>query len=168
MKSLVLSFLVIMSCIADVRAGEALRSLETAEMLGVSPHEFDPASLNGKPVIVTFFASWCPPCNEEFKEIAKVQRDAPQLGLQVVAVNAFENWGGQADPERMQRFLDRTTPDFPLIEGSQQVLAAFGPVNRIPMVVVFDSQGRETWRFVHARGASKTFATAEDILQALK
>jgi len=34
-------------------------------------------------------------------------------------------------------------------------------------LIVFDAQGRETWRFVHEQGASKMSATSEDILSAL-
>jgi hypothetical protein len=68
----------------------------------------------------------------------------------------------------MARFIARTRPKFALIEGNEEISAAFGTIDRIPTMTVFGADGRENWRFVHKRGASKTHATAEEILRALE
>lgn len=146
----------------------ALQSLKDARTLDVSAKQFEPASVQDRPVVVAFFASWCPPCTNEFDEMAKVQAAIGDRPVTFIGINLFEAWGGEKDPARMARFIARTTPQFALIEGSPEISAAFGTIERIPTMVVFGSDGRETWRFVHERGAVKTHATAEEIIQALQ
>ena len=126
-----------------------------------------PSALSGRPVVVTFFASWCPPCTHEFEALNQVRQRHPASDVAIVAVNAFEAWGGKENPARMARFLKKTSPNFPVIKGSDEILRVYGNIKRIPTLILFDAQGREAWRFVHEQGASKMSATSEDILSAL-
>ena len=48
-------------------------------------------SLLGKPVYVNFFASWCPPCNDEAPDIEALSKRYASRGLQVVGVDVMEN-----------------------------------------------------------------------------
>ncbi|MGI9515016.1 MAG: TlpA family protein disulfide reductase [Anderseniella sp.] len=146
----------------------ALQSLKDARTLDVSAKPFEPGSVRDRPVVVAFFASWCPPCTNEFDEMAKVQAAIGDRPVTFIGINLFEAWGGKKDPARMARFIARTSPGFPLIEGSPEISAAFGSIDRIPTMVVFGSNGREAWRFVHERGAAKTHATAKEIIGALQ
>lgn len=120
-----------------------------------------------KPVVVTFFASWCPPCTDEFKALNDVRAAYPAGKATIVAVNLFEKWGGQENPSRMAKFLRRTEPEFYVVKGNPEIAKAFGNIERIPSLVVYDPKGKEIWRFVHLRGAEKMSATAEEIRAAL-
>ena len=143
----------------DLAAGRPLL-LKATPFEGMSISE---RQLTGKPVIVTFFASWCPPCTDEFKVLNEVRGSHGEERLAIIAVNAFEAWGGAKNPARMKRFLARTKPAFTLVEESEGVLAAFGGVARIPTLIIYDRDGREVWRFIHEVGAVKMSATLEDI-----
>jgi thiol-disulfide isomerase/thioredoxin len=162
-------FMMVLAPVALAADGlRALQSLKDARTLDVSAKPFEPAGVRDKPVVVAFFASWCPPCTNEFDEMAKVQAAIGDRPVTFIGVNLFEAWGGEKDPARMARFIARTRPEFALVEGSPDISAAFGTIDRIPTVAVFGSDGRETWRFVHERGAIKTHATAEEIIKALQ
>ncbi|MCP4319735.1 MAG: redoxin family protein [Hyphomicrobiales bacterium] len=128
--------------------------------------EFVPS--NGKPVIVTFFASWCPPCTDEFGHLNSLAASEASGDVQIIGVNVFEDFGGVKNPERMKHFLERTDPQFVMVKGSAEILEAFGNIDRIPTGVVFGNSGDEVWRFVHERDAEKTHATSEDLIGALK
>ncbi len=49
------------------------------------------ASLHGKVIYLNFFATWCPPCNEEAPSIDALARTYASRGLQVVGVDVLEN-----------------------------------------------------------------------------
>jgi thiol-disulfide isomerase/thioredoxin len=48
------------------------------------------SALKGKPVLVNFWATWCPPCRAEMPDLDEVARANAAGGLQVVAVNLKE------------------------------------------------------------------------------
>ena len=123
--------------------------------------------LINKPVVVTFFASWCPPCLPEFMTLNALKKHPDAKGTTIIAVNIFEDFAGK-NPARMQRFLSRTSPEFPVVKGSAEIRAAFGNVSRIPTLVVYDRRGRESWRFVHEQGATKMTAGLDEIIAALR
>src|SRR5438309_1654765 len=49
------------------------------------------SSLRGKPVYLNFFASWCPPCNDEAPGINELQKQFAARGLRVVGIDVLEN-----------------------------------------------------------------------------
>ena len=123
-------------------------------------------TLEGRVTVVTFFASWCPPCRIEFEHLKTVEERHGE-DLAVIAVNIYENFGGSPNPGRMARFLEHAAPSFHLLGEGERVRAHFGDVRRIPTVFVFDAEGRARLHFIHARGASKTNATLEELEAAI-
>lgn len=165
-----------LSIVLIIGASAAALSEERADsfdLLGKAPAVVGSQKFDGKPgspLVVTFFASWCPPCTSEFINLNAALteltvKNAPAVNF--VAVNLFENFGGSENPARMERFISRTKPKFPLIEGNQAISEAFGTIERIPTVVILDGAGEEIWRFVHERGATKTHVTTSEILEQL-
>jgi thiol-disulfide isomerase/thioredoxin len=51
------------------------------------------SDLRGQPVIVNFWASWCPPCRGEMPDLDEVARQHSDSGLAVLAVNLDEERG---------------------------------------------------------------------------
>ncbi len=49
---------------------------------------YELASLRGKPVIVSFWATWCPPCRAEMPTIQQYYQQYQKQGLVVLGVNA--------------------------------------------------------------------------------
>jgi len=133
---------------------------DLSPVAGTMPIE--PAALDGRPVIVTFFASWCPPCLEEFAHLNHLQQKYRDTDLAVVAINVYEAWDDN-DEARMKRFIERTRPAFPALVGSEPIRSLFGGISRIPTVYGFNRDGELTYEFIHRRGAPKTNATFSEL-----
>ena len=142
----------------DSAALQAIANLPAVH--GASPTAFE--AISGKPVLVTFFASWCPPCKEEFAHLNKLQEKYDNTDLRILAINVYEAWD-ENDLPRMQKFINATRPQFPAVKGSEEIRNLFGGIDRIPTVLGFDSGGNQTYQFIHKRGAKKTNATFNEL-----
>jgi thiol-disulfide isomerase/thioredoxin len=62
----------------------------------------------GKPLLITFWATWCEPCRDEFPMLNELVKQYAPQGLQVVGVNL----DGDGDLILMRRFIARYKPVF--------------------------------------------------------
>ena len=89
--------------------------------------------------------------------------DFRDAGVEFIAVNLFEDYGGSSGGARLTRFLDRFDPAYAVVTGTDAVSKAFGTITRIPTLFVFDRTGRPAFTFVHERGAEKTYLRADEL-----
>ena len=122
--------------------------------------------LENQVVLITFFASWCPPCRDEFKELAQVLGAFRGEPVEVIGINLFEDFDGFSDDKRLAFFLKKTNPPFTIIKGDQAVSNLFGKVERIPSLFMFDRRGRVAKVFVNTTGGEDSPVKASK-LQAL-
>ncbi len=122
-----------------------------------------PDRLAGKIVVVSFFASWCPPCHTEFRHLAAIGARYRGADVEIVAINLFEDFGGLSSPVKLERFLDKYDPTYSVLSGTDATARAFGGVRRIPTLYVFDRAGHPAFGFVHEIGATKTNVGAREL-----
>ncbi len=92
------------------------------------------AALKGKPVYLNFFATWCPPCNEEAPDVAAVSKEFAPQGLQVVGVDVLEN------ASRAKKFVDEHHITYPAVVDSGALRDAYN-INGMPVHVFIDKNG---------------------------
>ena len=147
---------------------DAAQIAHLAGLAQIDGLKIDARRLAGRPVLVSFFASWCPPCNAEFEHMKLLHLAHAADGLEIVAVNLFEDFSGfEDDGKRLKRFLGRHTPVFSVVKGTDETAKLFGNVERLPTVFVFDRQGRAILHFVHGKGVKKTNPGLDELRRAV-
>ncbi len=124
-------------------------------------------SLYDVPVLVTFFASWCPPCFEEFSHLNQLHEKYSDSALRIIAINVHEQWD-ENDEARIEKFILATSPAFAVVKGSEQIRQLFGGIDRIPTVYGFDAAGDLHYHFKHRSGSSLTNAGIDELDAAAK
>lgn len=94
----------------------------------------------GKPVLVNFWATWCPPCVRELPLLNRfAQAQAREGGVQVVGIAV-----DQVEPVR--KWLARQPLDFPVVlagAGGVTLTRSLGNSNGgLPFTILFDAEGK--------------------------
>jgi len=92
------------------------------------------SSLRGKPVYLNFFATWCPPCNEEAPDVNALQKKYAAQGLSVVAVDELE------DAKKAESFRKKFSLVYPAVVDGGELQSEYA-VNGLPVHIFIDRQG---------------------------
>jgi thiol-disulfide isomerase/thioredoxin len=96
------------------------------------------ASLRGKPLLLNFWATWCPPCVKEMPMLDAFYQAQRSRGWQVVGL-AVDS------PTPVREFLKRVPVSFPIglagMEGSELSRALGNPNGSLPFTVVLNAKG---------------------------
>jgi thiol-disulfide isomerase/thioredoxin len=104
----------------------------------------------GKPLLVTFWATWCEPCRDEYPMLNELAKQYAPQGLNVVGVNLNDD----GDLILMRRFIARYNPIFPNFRkkmgGESEFVQAVMPgwKGEIPASVFYAKDGRQIGHLV--------------------
>jgi thiol-disulfide isomerase/thioredoxin len=104
----------------------------------------------GKPLLVTFWATWCEPCRDEYPMLNELAKEYGPKGLHVVGVNLDDD----GDLILMRRFIARYNPVFPNFRkkkgGESDFVQAVLPGwnGAIPASVFYAKDGRQIGHLV--------------------
>lgn len=100
---------------------------------------FAMADFKGRPVLLNFWATWCPPCIKELPMLSEFAQKQGAQGIQVVGLAVDK-------PESVLRFLQRQPVKFPVgiaIQGGLGLTRSLGNLQGgLPFTVLFDAQGQ--------------------------
>jgi thiol-disulfide isomerase/thioredoxin len=114
--------------------------------------------LSGRPVLVEFWATWCPPCRGTLGWLGELQRrHGDRLTVLAIAL--------ESDEDDVRRVASLTGAPLRWAMGSPDLARAFGDVSAMPTLLLFDGQGRRAGSFYGAPPG--LHAEVEAILQPL-
>lgn len=98
----------------------------------------DLASWRGKPLLVNFWATWCPPCVEELPLLNAFYRTHAPRGWQVLGLAVDQ-------PSAVRSFMQKIPLDFPVgmagLAGTQLSRDLGNPTGGLPYTVVMGAAG---------------------------
>ncbi|HVB81028.1 MAG TPA: redoxin domain-containing protein [Candidatus Binataceae bacterium] len=112
--------------------GQPAPALVVPELNGQA---FDLAKLRGKVVIVSFWATWCPPCRKEMPALNAFYRQYHDRGLDVIGLSADRPRDRSDAIKVMQSF------SYPAAMLHDAKANGFGEPSELPTTYVVDAQG---------------------------
>ena len=95
------------------------------------------SELQGKPVIINFWATWSGPCVKEMPAFERLKDDfGDKIGI--IAVNCGDDAGTVKD------FVEENGYTFPVVLDEGYSISMLYPTNSIPYTVVLDADGKVT------------------------
>jgi thiol-disulfide isomerase/thioredoxin len=91
--------------------------------------------LRGHPVMLNFWASWCPPCRAEMPDLVKASREYRDRGLVVLAVNFGE------DQDTVQHYANVLGMDFPIVLDRESAVSNRYNLTGLPTSYFIDGEG---------------------------
>ena len=93
----------------------------------------------GKPIVINFWASWCPPCKAEMPEFETVWQE---LGDDVTFLMINATDGARETKEKAAAFLAEAGFSFPVYYDVNQEAAYLYGISSLPTTVFIDAEGR--------------------------
>ena len=118
-----------------VMVGEKLPSFT------VSNRDGEPVSISPgqKPMVINFWATWCPPCRAELPELAQFAREQEGV-VQFYGINL------QEAPQAVEAFLEQQQVALPVAYDRSGEAARLFAIRFIPTTIVADEQGTILFR----------------------
>jgi len=90
----------------------------------------------GKPVVVNFWATWCPPCVKEMPDLEALHQKYPAVNFLGLAVDTAAN---------VRKFNEKVQVSYPLLmvghSGIERMRSMGNRAGGLPFTVVYDAKG---------------------------
>ncbi len=100
------------------------------------------SSFKGKAMLVTFFATWCPPCRQEIPTLKKLQAEFKDKGFSVVGLSVDE--GG---PKVVAKLVEKEGINYPVLMADRATANDFGGIAGIPTSFLINRKGHVVKRY---------------------
>lgn len=131
---------------ADPRGVSREKAGQTAPDIELRDADDEPAALsdqNGEPLLVNIWATWCAPCVKELPTLAKLeQRHAVDGDLGIIVVS--QDMTPKASVDSFLKAKGIALRSF--LDPEMKLTGALG-VEVMPTTLLYDSQGKEVWRY---------------------
>ena len=91
----------------------------------------------GKPTVINFFATWCPPCREEIPGFVEVYNRHKGKGFELIGISLDKD-----SRENLPGFIMRNKIEYRILFGDLATTRAYGGVSSIPTTFFLGKDGR--------------------------
>jgi peroxiredoxin len=100
-------------------------------------------SNDGKPIIISFWATWCSPCKKELNNYSELYEDwKKETGVKIIAVSIDD----QRSVTKVAPYVNSVSWEYDiLLDSNKQFAQALG-VNNVPHTFLIDGKGNIVWQ----------------------
>ena len=92
---------------------------------------------SGKVILVDFWATWCPPCNDMIPILSKLHKQYSDKGLVILGISLDQEGLGA-----LGTFVYENMIPYKVVMGDNRISNSFGGVSTIPTLYMVDRDGR--------------------------
>jgi len=115
------------------------------KLLDIDDNSHQLSDYLGKPVIINFWATWCPPCRNELPSMNRGFAKIKSEGVAMIAVNVGEN------EDTIFSFMGSYPIDFTVLRDESGEIINQWPIKGLPTTFVIDPDGRLVYRAIGGR-----------------
>lgn len=125
-------------------AGQTAAGMQAPEftLVDISGNRVSSSRFLGKPTVINFFATWCPPCREEIPGFVEAHRKYRDQGFELVGISLDTDTRGN-----LPGFITSHRIEYRILFGDLATTRAYGGVSSIPTTFFIGKDG--TIRHVH-------------------
>ena len=132
---------IVMVVVIGMVATAIYAQLPSVSLKDIDGKTIDTAKLDneGKPFVISFFATWCKPCNRELKAISEQYADwQDETGMKVVAISIDQ----AQNINKVKPMVDAEGWEYEvLLDPNSDFRRALG-IQMIPHVLIIDGEGK--------------------------
>ncbi len=103
------------------------------------------SAFKGKPILLNFWATWCPYCREERQHLISLYNEYESKGLVIISVSTDRS------PERIKKYLKKIRMEFIILHDNNKEAAEAYGVYSLPTSFLIDREGIIKHKFMGLR-----------------
>ncbi|MBW1749177.1 MAG: TlpA family protein disulfide reductase [Deltaproteobacteria bacterium] len=130
------TLIVLLLLLGSSAAGAAVSMPEFSLPSVVDGTTVNSTAFKGKVLLVTFFATWCPPCRQEIPTLKKLQTELGPQGFSVLGLSVDES-----GPGIVAKLVEGEKINYPVLMADRSTADSFGGIAGIPTSFLINRQG---------------------------
>jgi thiol-disulfide isomerase/thioredoxin len=94
----------------------------------------------GRPVVVNFWATWCPPCLQEIPWFEELTREHAGSGVAILGLSV-DIESDSASPQKIAATVKRLGITYPILLPDKSIHELYGPVHQLPETFYINRKG---------------------------
>lgn len=121
--------------LSEIAAGWKGKQVPDFTLKDLSGKEHKLSNYKGKDVLITFWATWCPPCQKEIPELINIRKKTPEDSLKILAIS-------NENIDKLKDFKESRGINYTILQAEQQMAEPYNLVRYIPSAFFIDKDGK--------------------------